>query len=287
MATVAQLLQEARAQLQEAGVESYPLDARLLLVHTTGWSAEQLIGYPERDVPFEQEKLFRRLVARRIAREPLAHLTGEREFWGLPFKVTPATLIPRPESEALIELALSLVKANEWHPAHIADFGTGSGCLLLSLLHEWPGATGIGVDLSKDALDCAAENAQNLKIANRCQWLVSNWAEALHTDARFDVIVSNPPYVAEGERAGLQPEVGLFEPENALFAGKDGLEAYKKLAKQVSRCLTKRGFVLLESGAGQARSIQHIFQEAGWSLIATQDDLLGIERALAFSRQMP
>jgi len=280
---VGELLQQARDTLRAAGVESAPLDARLLLMHATGWSQERLIGYPELEVPQAAEAAFQQLLTRRAAREPLAHLTGIKEFWGLEFAVTPATLIPRPESEALIELALKLGATKA--PQTILDLGTGSGCLLLSLLYEWPHATGLGVDISQPALDCAAENAMNLGLQNRVHFNCSDWGEAI--EEHFDLIISNPPYIPEADRADLQPEVGHFEPENALFAGAEGLDAYKKLAKTASCYLTKGGFVVLEAGAGQARSIQHIFQHAGWSNIDAQDDLLGIERALAFSRQEP
>lgn len=274
-------LQKARLRLQEAGIDNPALEARLLLCHAAGWTPEALIAHPEREVPADVQARLEEALRRRTAREPLAYITGEKEFWGRSFMLNRHTLIPRPESETLIELCLAL---HPEPPQAVLDFGTGSGCLLLTLLAEWPQARGVGVDIAPEALTCATANARALGLDKRAEFMLSDWGDDLPR-AAYGLIISNPPYIAEGDMPTLQPEVRDYEPRRALTAGKDGLEAYRKLAETVTLYLTESGFVVLEAGAGQARDVTNIFHKQGLSRVATRNDLLGFERALAFSRR--
>ena len=204
--TFGELARETARRLAEAGIESAHLDARLLLGHLTGLDAAALLA--RRDDPVELEVIgaLRGLTDRRAAHEPMAHILGEREFWSLPLRVTADTLVPRPDTETLVEAALGWRESvPDCREPAVLDLGTGTGCILLALLSEWEDASGVGIDISESALAVAAENAKRLGLAGRARFLVSDWGRGL--DARFDVIVSNPPYIPEDEIAGLPPEV--------------------------------------------------------------------------------
>lgn len=223
------------------------------------------------------------LTARRIKREPMAYILGEREFWGLPFKVTPAVLVPRPDSETLIEAVLALMpdRQRAWR---ILDLGVGSGCLLLTLLREYPQATGAGLDASPEALAVAGENAVALGVADRASlvtgdWRRPGWLEAV--GGPFDLVVSNPPYVESGAIDGLMPEVARFEPRLALDGGADGLDAYRLIATAGPQLITPGGYVVVEVGEGQAPEIATIFDQAGLQPAGRWRDLAGIERVVA------
>ena len=225
----------------------------------------------------------RSLAARRVGREPMAYILGEREFWGLPFKVSPAVLVPRPDSETLIEAALALMP-DRTKPLRIADLGLGSGCLLLTLLWEFPNASGVGLEVSPDALDVARANAGALGVADRAvlragDWRQPAWAEGL--GGPFDLLVSNPPYVEEAAIDGLMPEVARFEPRMALDGGPDGLAAYRKIAAAVPKLAKKGGRLLVEIGDGQAPEITGIFASAGVIVEAMFKDLAGIQRVVS------
>jgi release factor glutamine methyltransferase len=275
--TVARALQGAAHRLQEAGIDSARLDARLLLGAVLSLAAPQLIAHPDRPLTTDEHERFRDLVDRRSRRQPLAQLLGRREFWGLAFRVTPDTLDPRPDSETLIEAALAYV-SDRSAPLRILDLGTGTGCLLLSLLHELPRATGTGVDRSEAALAVARGNATDLGLADRAIFSRGNWAAGL--DATFDLVVSNPPYILQAEVDGLMPEVARHEPRLALDGGADGLDAYRAIAGGTRAVLSPDAHLLLEVGDGQADSVAAIFAAAGLSCTDRRNDLGGRIRCL-------
>ncbi|MFI4987116.1 MAG: peptide chain release factor N(5)-glutamine methyltransferase [Alphaproteobacteria bacterium] len=283
-ATCRAALSEAVALLAEAGIAEARLDGRLLLCQATGRSLEGLLADPERALSAAERQHFAGLVARRARREPLAHIRGSREFWSLPFRVTAATLVPRPASETLVEAALALV-ADRHAPLRVLDLGTGCGCLLLALLAELCAAVGIGVELSEPACRVARDNAAALGLASRAAFLVGNWHAALA--GRFDLVLSNPPYVREGAIAELMPEVASFEPRAALSGGVDGLAAYRALAPGLQRLLAPGGRVVLELGAGQGDGVAGIMTEAGLQEKTRRMDLAGIERCLIMSAKPP
>ena len=213
----------------------------------------------------------------------MAYILGEREFWGLPFKVSPAVLVPRPDSETVIEAALALMPERS-RPWRILDLGLGSGCLLLTLLREFPAARGVGLEASESALGMAEANAVSLAVADRARlvlgdWRLPGWAERL--DGPFDLVVSNPPYIEAAAVAGLMPEVSRFEPGLALDGGPDGLAAYRAIAAAAPQLVSHGGRLLLEAGAGQASDIAGIFQALGFTAEAPWRDLGGVDRVVS------
>jgi release factor glutamine methyltransferase len=211
----------------------------------------------------------------------MAQILGQREFWSLPFRVTPDTLDPRPDSEALVQAVLSRV-ADRQAELRLVDFGTGTGCLLLSLLHELPNASGIGVDLSPAALAVARHNARALGLAGRARFLEADWDASLA--GSFDIVVSNPPYIASEEIAALQPEVSRFEPRLALDGGPDGLTAYRRLLPAAARLLRAGGLAAFEIGFGQADSVTAIGRAAALRHLATELDLGSVPRVVLFQK---
>jgi release factor glutamine methyltransferase len=192
----------------------------------------------------------------------MAYILGRKEFWGLNFAVSPATLIPRPDSETIIEAALAAVPMRDG-VQRILDLGTGTGCLLLAALSEFKNAFGLGVDISQPAAALAAANARNLGLATRSAFVVSDWTSAL-TDTKFDLILGNPPYIAGADFAGLMPEVRQYEPDSALYGGLDGLAAYRAIIAALPELLSDPGLALLELGAGQAEQVEHLAKAAGF-----------------------
>ena len=223
------------------------------------------------------------LLTRREAREPLAFILGRREFWSLDFEVSPATLIPRPESETLIEAAVAAF-ANRAPPRLVLDLGTGTGCLLLAALSEFATAFGIGVDRSAAASELAARNAQSLGMADRAAFFCGDWADAL--GASFDLVLCNPPYIPTSELDGLMPEVAHYEPATALNGGDDGLAAYRRIIADLPRLLAPKGIAAMEFGAGQAGAVGEIAQLAGLTH-HFRDDLGGTARVLLLQRPLP
>jgi release factor glutamine methyltransferase len=263
--------------LRAAGVENPRGDARLLLAAALGCSRETVMAYPERPVPEAQAALAAAYIDRRAAREPVSRILGAREFWSLPFAITPAVLDPRADSETLVEAVLAAAAAGQ--PARrLLDLGTGSGCLLLALLNELPRAWGAGLDRSFDALAAARANAKALGMAERTAFLQGNWCDAL--GGPWDIIVSNPPYVASGDIEALAPEVRLHDPYSALDGGGDGLAAYRALVPAARRALPLGGLLALELGAGQADAVRDLLQAAGFGRIEGRQDLAGVVRCL-------
>jgi len=275
MSTIKSSLDDGARILSGAGVESPRQEARLLLAHASGLGIATLMGYPERVV--ENDSLFRQLVSRRAAREPLSHLFGRREFWSLPFKVTADTLDPRPDSETIVEAALDCV-SDRPAPLRILDLGTGTGCLLLALLSELPTAFGVGVDRSIAAAQVAAENAVTLGFGGRAAFVVGDWGQAVL--GNFDLIVSNPPYIPRGHIDGLELEVSRYEPRLALAGGEDGLSAYRAILPDLPGFLSPGGVAVLEIGADQADSVTALAQKAGLVVLPVRSDLASRDRCL-------
>ena len=263
-------------RLKEAGLPTPALDARILVQAATGASDLEMIREPGTLMTSAEEERLASWERRRLAREPVSRILGSREFWGLPFTVTAETLDPRADSETLVETALDLLKDIE--RPRLLDLGTGTGCLLLSLLHERQDASGVGVDLSEGALAVAASNASALGLSARAEFIESEWTE--NVEGRFDLAVSNPPYIVHGEIAGLTEEVRLHDPMLALDGGEDGLDAYRALARLLPDHLTQGGHAVVELGAGQADAVTAIFEAAGFGVSGIVPDLAGIPRAL-------
>lgn len=280
--SVDQALDRAAARLSRAGIERARHEARLLLSHLTGLSHARQIADPNHPLDDDARVRFEVLIARREKHEPLSHLTGEREFWSLPFQVNSAVLDPRPDSETLIEAALDRFPDAD-DAFTVLDLGTGSGCLLLSVLKNRSIARGIGIDVSPDALAVAARNAEALGLATRAGFVCGDWGKAL--DSTFDLILCNPPYITTAELTGLAPEVASHEPRRALDGGPDGLTAYRNLLPEFARFLRPDGVALLEIGAGQAAKVSLIAKKSGLVVSGLYCDLAGIQRCLAITRQ--
>ena len=273
MTPLGALLPPAVVQLRAGGVADAPRDARLLLAHAAGVAADRLTLHLQDRATEEVSARFAALVARRAEREPLSHLTGQRLFWGRGFAVSPAVLDPRPETEVLVAAALGAPFAR------VLDLGTGSGAILITLLAERPEATGLGVDLSPDALAVARANALALGVAGRSAWAVGDWFAGV--EGRFDLIVSNPPYIALDEMAGLSPEVRLFEPHLALTDGADGLSAYRAIAAGAAAHLAPGGRLMVEIGPTQGQAVAALWAAAGLRDIRILPDLDGRDRVVA------
>jgi release factor glutamine methyltransferase len=276
--TAAALLRPAAETLEAAGVEDAAREARLLLALATGVAAGMLVVDPGRIVSDEDADAFTGMLARRAAREPFSQIAGVREFWSRDFIVTPDVLTPRPDSETLIETALAM-KPDRAAALRVLDLGTGSGCLLLTILAEYPNATGVGVDLSANALAVAAENASRLGLAARVDFVTGGW-DAAPPDP-FDLVLCNPPYIRSADIESLAPEVRQYDPVLALDGGGDGLENYRALAPVLKRVLSPAdGLALVEVGAAQDVDVKEIFEDAGLSVPAVRNDLAGIGRCV-------
>jgi release factor glutamine methyltransferase len=277
MPTVKALLAQARVQLAET--ETPSLDARMLLQHATGLDHAALVADPDLVVSEDLANQFQALVARRAAYEPVSRILGTREFFGRRFKVTPDVLDPRADTETIIEMCLPLLPQDK--SLHILDLGTGSGILAITLLSERPLATGVAVDLSPAALAVARENA--LAVADRLQLIESNWFS--HVEGRFDLIVSNPPYIPAAEVLRLDTEVRDHDPHIALDGGGDGLDCYRAIASGSVYHLSESGHVVVEIGAGQEADVTDIFATQHYQCTAKKQDLGGHVRALSFQKK--
>ena len=274
------------ARLRSAGIEEPALDARLLVGAALQLDLTGLVLQAERRLTAEEAARLERYAQRRLAHEPVARIVGTREFWGLPFRLSEATLVPRPDTETVVELALDIFRERKAaQPPRIADIGTGSGAILLALLHEIPDAFGVGTDLSLTALGTARDNARALGLAGRAAFVASSYASALR--GPFDLIVSNPPYIPSAEIPRLSIEVREHDPHLALDGGNDGYDAYRALIPQASERLARGGALIVEAGQGQARNIETLMAGAG--LVVDRPpkaDLAGIPRAVS-ARKMP
>lgn len=322
MATLKTYMTGAQDRLAAAGVDRPDLDARLLVQHVLGWAQTKLLLNLNHVLTETEVKALDEAVARRVKREPVSRIIGRRAFWKSEFKVSPQTLDPRPDSETLIEAALKYVTPS---PERILDLGTGTGCLLLSLLMEWPKASGVGLDISEEAVETARENAQAMQLSDRVEFVATDWNEYPHGiaerhplpnplpqgrrgdeasspspalreragrgcgDAKanapiFDLLISNPPYIAEAEIAALEPEVAQYDPMRALIAADEGLGCYISIARHLNKWLKPGGWVLFEIGHAQGGAVKSILAEAGMSVIHLLPDLAGSDRVILARR---
>jgi release factor glutamine methyltransferase len=282
---IAIALSKARLLLDSKGVSSSRLDSLILLSRTfficgIAFSKDQIIFNPDRDLSDEQQKIFFDLIERRAEREPVSHLVNKREFFGEDFFVSKDVLDPRPDSESLIELVLKTFAKTE--KFRILEVGVGSGCLIITLLKAFESASGIGVDISEKALEIAQKNAEIHQVQNRLQFLKSDLFSVLNSGEKFDLIISNPPYIPSRDIEVLEPEVRIYEPRTALDGGKDGLYFYKKIAEKSQNFLAKNGKIILEIGIGQEEKITEFFLENGFEFIEAKRDLSGVIRVLCF-----
>ena len=300
-------------RLVAAGIENPDLDVRLLVQHVLGWSQTKLLLNLNHVLTESEVKDLDAAIERRAQREPVSRIIGHRGFWKSEFKITPQTLDPRPDSEMLIESALKFVKPA---PGTILDLGTGSGCLLLSLLIEWPKARGVGVDISEEAVRTATENALllspprrrpgsgpaasaadescpasggkgqtpafagvEISLAERAEFITMDWNE-YRPPQPFDLLISNPPYIAESEIPGLAPEVSRYDPMGALVAGADGLDCYRSIARHYKKWLKPQGWALFEIGHTQAEGVKSILAQGGMTVLHVIPDLAGSDRVI-------
>ncbi|WP_029010674.1 peptide chain release factor N(5)-glutamine methyltransferase [Azospirillum halopraeferens] len=275
--TLHTLRRTAEARLRAAGVETPEMDARLLAEHALGLTRDQLFARADDPVPEAAATRFAALVERRAGREPVSRIIGSRGFWTLDLALTPATLDPRPDTETVVEAALDAV-TDRSAPLRLLDLGTGTGCILLALLAELPAATGLGIDISADAVAAAAANAAANGLADRASFRTGDWDTG--TAERFDLVVSNPPYIPGGDIAGLEPEVRRHDPLRALDGGPDGLDAYRAIVPRLPRLLVPGGTAALEVGAGQAADVAALLTGNGLSVTGIFRDLGGIERCV-------
>ncbi|MFA6280827.1 MAG: peptide chain release factor N(5)-glutamine methyltransferase [Bdellovibrionales bacterium] len=306
------LILSTQERLATTDIDNPVLDARLLIAHALGCDRAALLMQGERVLGDDEIKNIDALISRRASREPVHRILGCREFWGLPFGLNEATLEPRPDSETLIEVALSSFRrkpessaarlrgtrlfctadAVQLDPAfqrddervkslRLLDLGTGTGCLLLSLLHEWPTATGVGIDKAPRAAQQAALNAQRLGLDDRAVFRIGDWLDGV--EEKFDLILCNPPYIPSHDMDGLQPEVRLHDPAAALDGGTDGLDPYRHLIPLLPQFLNANGVVLFEVGIGQAQDVATMMEKASFKNVTITNDLGDIPRCVSGS----
>jgi release factor glutamine methyltransferase len=298
---VRSVLREAFAQLRDAQVPSFTLAAELLLLHVLGRDRTWIYAHPEEEISAADAELFFALIFRRAAGEPTQHLTGKQEFWGLDFEVTPEVLIPRPETEHVIEVALDRLALRERRAGRpkktdgaglqIADIGTGSGCIAIALAKELSGATVVATDISGAALVVARRNAARHSVSDRIRFCELNLLEDIsinnsplatrHSPLLFDLIASNPPYVGRREAATLMREVREHEPEIALYGGEEGYEFYAGLVAQAAMHLKPGGILVLELGHSSLPAVRPLLDSSQWANVVVTNDLAGITRVLA------
>jgi release factor glutamine methyltransferase len=288
-------LRKGISQLRTADVSCFTLAAELLLLHVLGRDRTWVYSHPEEAISSADADRFFALICRRAAGEPTQHLTGKQEFWGLEFEVTPDVLIPRPETEHLIEVALDRLALRELRAGRkqtltgeglqIADIGAGSGCIAIALAKELPGATIHATDISPAALAVAQRNAARHSVADRIHFLESNLLDGvLHSQRSFDLIASNPPYIGRREAATLMREVRDHEPEIALYGGEEGYELYADLITQAAAHLKPGGLLVFELGHNSLPAVQPLLDVPTWTNVAVTNDLAGIPRVIAAER---
>lgn len=279
---VEKLFRNAKRRLAGAGLPSPDLDASLLLEYATGATVLARITEPGRLIPVEKIRRLDECIERRLAHEPVHRIIGEREFYGLPLKLNAATLVPRPDTETLVDLVLRFAEetASRKGRCRILDIGTGTGAIALALLSEVPGAVATGTDVSFDALQAAETNAQALGFADRFETVQSDWFDAI--TGRYDLIVSNPPYIRSAEIADLDADVREHDPVRALDGGDDGLDAYRVLAERSRMFLEEKGALAVEIGHDQNQQVTNLFEGAGFRKTGERRDYSGHDRALFF-----
>ena len=285
--TVEAVRRALAARLKSNAIDSAELDARLLTGHALGLDLTGIIAAAQRRLMPDESARLEDFTRRRLEGEPVARILGQKEFWGLALQLSSATLVPRPDTETVVELALELLRAggDANHPLRIADLGTGSGAILLALLSELPAAQGFGTDISQAALQTAAANAVRAGLSDRATFVACDYATGL--SGLFDLIVSNPPYIRSADIGGLAAEVREYDPLAALDGGADGLDAYRALIPQAVGLLAPGAALVVEAGEGQSRDIQGLMTATGLTPAgAPKADLAGVQRAVA-GRKMP
>lgn len=280
--TLGALMAEAVGALRDAGIENARMDARILLSDAAEVDGSRIAAWPEDVVANDRAAKFRDMVARRLKREPVSRILGQRDFWRHSFKLSPETLDPRPDSETLVELALDWLEDRD--VPTVVDFGTGTGCLLLSIVGDLQNARGLGVDISAGAVACARENAGRLDLGDQVEFRVSDWDSAITNEERqegFDLVVSNPPYITRADMEILSPEVREYDPRLALTDEGDGLGAYRILSQVAFSLVKPAGFVIFEIGRGQEEDVARLLVEAGFVGVEYREDLGGIVRCVA------
>ncbi len=269
-----------RNDFAKANIDSAQLDARLLAEHAFKLNSLELATNANKQVTEQQLMRLGALAKRRLNGEPVARILGKKEFYGLEFKLNNKTLVPRPESELLVDICLEQIGQSQ--NLKLLELGVGSGCVIISILANNDNIVGLGTDISQKALEMAKSNARFHNVLERIRFLRGNWLEPLNTDKKFDFIISNPPYIETKEIAHLAKEVKDFDPVLALDGGEDGLEPYRIIAKKAKNYLNDNGFVIVEFGIGQEGKIIEMFLAEGFTLFEQKSDLSGIVRALVF-----
>ena len=275
------------ARFKTGGIDSAELDARMLVGAVLGLDLTGMITAASRQLTTDESARLEQFAHRRLAGEPVARILGNKEFWGLPLQLSVATLVPRPDTETVVELALEILRADgpADRPLRIADLGTGSGAILLALLSEFPNARGFGTDISEEALRTARDNAVRLGLSDRAVFIACDYATGL--SGAFDLIASNPPYIRSADIDGLATEVRDYDPRAALDGGADGLDAYRALIRQAAGLLAPGGALVVEAGQGQSGQIKALMTAAGLTTSnAPRADLAGIPRAIS-GRKLP
>ena len=282
-ASVSETLHLVAQSFRNAAVAEADVDARVLVGHALRLDRARLIAQSDRILETREIDAISALCARRLKHEPVSRILGQREFWSLPLRVTPDVLVPRPETETIVEAALDFVVRGglRMEKLRILDIGTGSGALLLALLRELPNATGVGTDISTAALDVARANAVQSELASRCSFVTCDFASGVQ--GPFDLVVANPPYIPHGDIASLEPEVRDYDPLLALDGGDDGLSAYRKIAADAKRLLAQGGRLYVELGTGQEAAVRQAFTKAELTVGVARNDLAGIPRVLGAS----
>ena len=285
--SIAQAILEAAHDLRGAGVPDARREAGSLMAHALKRDRSFILGHADDQLTSEEETSFRRYLELRMTGKPLQYITGNQEFFGLNFEVTPGVLIPRPETELLVETALKLMVGSE-QPPFICDVGTGSGCIVITLLHElreFPEASAVAIDISEAALEVAQRNAVRHSVNDRVEFVVSDCFTKLNPgQLQFDLIVSNPPYVTEDAVNGLQREVRDFEPRWALEAGADGLSVVRRLLTEAAGFLKAAGYLVFEIGFDQSEAVTNMIDRKTWELLDIHNDLQGIPRTVALKK---
>lgn len=275
----------ATRQLLRVVSDTHDLDARLLVCEACSVRYEQLVAYPELEISPVQIKILQQFIQRRLSGEPVSRIFGTKEFWSHSFALNSDTLDPRPDTETLVSFTLELLKDSPHinNAPRILDLGTGTGCILLSLLSEIPDASGVGADISESALKIAKENAETLGLSNRAEFVLSDWMSGISGD--FNIVVSNPPYIPHKDIAGLMPEVRKYDPLRALDGGPDGLDAYREIIDQLNHKLYNDTLVIFEIGKNQEKDVKFLLNSyktgKTFSNISYKCDLTGSIRCIA------
>lgn len=281
--TLRNTLLKTQKKLRDQGISEANLDAKILIEWVTNTNASDRISRPNMHLSFEELAQLKHAVQRRIAGEPVYRIIGMREFYGLSFTLSQDTLEPRPDTETLVDLVLSLLKKQSKKSEKITllDMGTGSGAIAIAILKQIPQSYAVAVDISENALKTATKNAKNMDVIQRFNPLLSDWFDSV--TGQFDLIISNPPYIAEKDIQNLAKEVRLYDPLRALIGGKDGLDFYRKLSDKAANYLKAEGYIAVEIGYSQEKEVCNLFEKNGFKCLEMRKDLSGIPRALLFT----